>query len=146
MKGDWVLVACGALAVFGVGLAFCGCKPAAGPEPSDRARVRSVILTLAASVDTIDEACAVVAVGKADLSLADACASAYDVARTSLVAAEGALDASADAGACAALPALRALRTMADSVRGAGGALPVAVVDALEVATTLARFSKCEAQ
>lgn len=126
-------------------LALAACpQPGA---PTDRPGARSAVLLVAEGVHVADVTCADVARALAAtdrskaLSVADACAHGYAVARRSLLAAEAAVDAY-DAGGsarwgCAVRDALVGLRETGAALELAGAKVPAAVSDGLSLASTL---------
>jgi hypothetical protein len=115
-----------------------GCKPAENP----RAHARAVVVTLAEGVAVADLACASIARAKMDAPLARECAFARDEARESLIAAEDALDAtdSAKAGGvpCMVAQAVTSASRLMGLIEKAGGRVPNALHDAMDLAPMLA--------
>ncbi len=115
-----------------------GCKEADNP----RAHARAVVLTIAEGVAIGDKTCASIARAKADAGLARECAFARDEAKLSLEAAEAGLDSADSAAAenvpCAVAQALASASRMAGLIEKAGGKVPAALLDGLQLAPMLA--------
>ncbi len=136
LTGIAMLVFLGAIAFIAAALTHC--KPADNP----RAQARSVVLTIAEGVAVGDVACASIARAKLDLELARECAFARDEAREALIIAEDALDASDAAAAekvpCAVSAALASANRLVGLIERAGGRVPPALADGLQLAPLLA--------
>jgi hypothetical protein len=128
----------GLLLLVGLGTAPAACTPANTP----REQARSVVLTVAEGVRIGDETCAWISKAKKDLSLAETCAAAVLEARNALLIAEGGVDAWDAAAAeklpCATKAAASALSRVLGAIERAGGKIPPAVADALQLAPLLA--------
>lgn len=122
-----------------------GCPGAS--SPTDRPTARSYVLLVADGVKLADVACAEAAhvLATSDrakaLTVADACAHGYTVARQALLTAEAALDAYDSGGAgrwgCALRDGLGGLRELAAGIALAGAKVPDSVADGLALASTL---------
>ena len=136
LTGVAILCLVGAVAF--IVAALNGCKPADNP----RAQARSVVLTIAEGVAVADMACASIARAKKDAELARECALARDEARTSLLMAEDALDASELAAAekipCAVAAAVASANRLVGLIEKQGGRVPPALADGLHLAPLLA--------
>lgn len=118
----------------------CGCSPRPAEDP--RAQRRAVVLTVADGVKAADVACASIARAKRDATLARECDKARDEAAESLKAAEDALDAEDAARAgdvpCMVAAAVSSASRLAGLIEHAGGKLPKAMLDGLQLAPMLA--------
>lgn len=133
------------LGIAGAALLVASCIPAGAP--TDRPGARSAVLLVAEAVHVADVTCADVAHAMAStdrgkaLAVADACAHGYAVARSSLLAAEAAVDAYDAGGAgrwgCALRDSLVGLRETSAALELAGAKVPAAVSDGLSLASTL---------
>ena len=126
-------------------LAFtgCPCEDRGGDSTYrlPRETVRSIVLTVAEGVRSLDLACASTARAKKDAQLALKCAEYYDSARLALTAAESGVDAwdKGTAGdlPCAIVKAVSATHQMVFLVQQAGYKAPPAAEDALKLAPQL---------
>lgn len=126
-------------------LALVGCVGPKSPEISERSKARACILSIAEAVEIADVECARVAVFKDDEKIADACSSAYDVARVALISAEDMLDANASKGAsCAAKSAVDSLVMINRVLWENGAQIPPAVQDGLVMVDVLFKLIPCE--
>lgn len=137
LRGLAVLVFFAAVA-FVILRVMAGCKGVENP----RAHARAVVVTLAEGVAVGDMACASVARAKMDASLARECALARDEARENLIMAEDALDATDSAKAgdvpCMVKQAVASASRLMGLIEKAGGHVPNALNDAMELAPMLA--------
>lgn len=128
-------------------LALAACTGAGPGSPTDRPTARGFVLRVSEGVRVADETCAAVSLqlnahdhAKA-VTVADACAHGYVVARRALLAAESAVNAYEAGGdgrwACATRDALTGLREMDAAIVLAGAPVPSAVADGLSVASAL---------
>lgn len=126
------------IGVAGAAILLAGCGVHA---PTDRPSARSWVLLVADGVRVADAACAIAARDAKRADVAATCAQAYSVARSSLLAAEAAVDAYDNGGAsqwgCALRDALVGLSALSAGIGAAGGKVPVAVVDGLSVGSGL---------
>ncbi len=136
LTGICILILLGAFAYIVASIG--GCKPAENP----RAHARAVVLTIAEGVAVGDKACASIARAKKDAGLARECAFAHDEAREALITAEEALDASEAAAAekvpCAVAAAVVSASRLVGLIERAGGRVPPALTDGLQLAPMLA--------
>lgn len=121
-----------------------GCAGAQLPT-TPREQARAAVLVLAEGVRLADQSCAAVALERSDAPLADRCADAYGVARSSLLAAAGGVDAW-DSGRqgevrCATAQGATAARELAAAIATAGGEVPPTLTDGLELYAELAGAS-----
>jgi hypothetical protein len=128
------------LAMLVLAVVLVACRPAQSPEER-RATERAIVIALSEGVAVADMACADLALAKKDAALARECDKWRDAARTSLQAAELALDRENDARAgevrCAFANGLASAKKLAEAITGAGGKLPYALRDALMLAPML---------
>lgn len=108
-----------------------------------RETARSIVLLVADGVKQADTSCAKLARDTQSVETAKTCAEAYNVARPSLQSAEQTIDAWNEGAnhqvVCSVYAAMRALASMRDAIIAAGGKLPGAVVDALELGQSLTK-------
>lgn len=129
--------------VAAVGFLAAHCLTACAQVENPRAQARAVVLEMAEGVSVADKACADIARAKKDAVLARECDKYRDAAKTSLEAAEDALD-STDAAKAGDIPCLVAsafdsATKLAELIRDAGGKLPNALQDAFDLAPMLSR-------
>lgn len=115
-----------------------GCGGEAKSPARDTAR--AAVLLVAEGVRVADKACATF--GENDDSILKTCVDAYGTARSSLIAAEAAVDAW-DAGdrkdfTCALAASVRGLSAIANAATSAGAKLPLIVTDALTLGAAFA--------
>lgn len=113
-----------------------GCASTSGAR---REQARAAVLATAEGLRVADRACAALSIVKRDRELALACADAYEVGRTGVLAGAGAVDAWDQPTerarlACSLAAALGGLEQIAGAMRARGGEVPAIVSDARALA------------